>query len=214
VAAGATVDDDALLVLRDVARPLSSFDEGDVDPVLLRGAWVALARLEELGIAHGRIDAETTVVLNGEVGFVDFADAVAGAGVTEVSSARAQLLITTAALGGGEAALENAIEALGREGVTELIPYLQSAALGAPLRRSLNAAGIDTDEFGQETAHALGVEPPDLVKLRRVSWRTVIRSDCSPSPPTRCSVPPVGSTGRSSRPPSATPPSRGSWRAS
>jgi glycosyltransferase 2 family protein len=175
VTAGATIDDDALLVLRGEARPLASLAPEELDDRTLRGAWSALARLEALRIAHGQIDADTVVIVDGKVGFVDFADAVIAPDPGALATARAQLLMTTAGIGGGERALVAAIEALTAEEAAGLLPYLQSAALGAGLRRTLKAAGIDVDEFRQQAAERLGVEPPELVRLRRVSWRTVIQ---------------------------------------
>jgi glycosyltransferase 2 family protein len=175
VTAASTVYDDALLVLRDDAVPLGSLATGEVDDVQLQDAWRALGRLEELRIAHGQIDPGTVVRVGDEVGFVDFADATVGASTGAFVAARAQLLMTTAALVGSERALEVAGEAIRKDGLVAVLPYLQSAALGGPLRRALKDAGIDVDDLRAEVASGLGVEPPELVKLRRVSWRAVIQ---------------------------------------
>ena len=61
VTAGATLDDDALLVLRGEARPLASLEGEMLSEELLHGAWKALGVLDELRIAHQQIDPETTV---------------------------------------------------------------------------------------------------------------------------------------------------------
>jgi glycosyltransferase 2 family protein len=175
VTAGSTVDDDALVVLRGEAHPLASVSEGELDDELLDAAWSALGRLEVLRVAHGRIDLDTLVLVGREVGFVDFSDSTVGPDEDTLEAARVQLLMTTASLVGSRRALDRAIEALGRDGVGSLLPYLQSAALGATLRSALDAARIDVDELREQATTELGIEPPDLVKLRRVSWRTVVQ---------------------------------------
>ena len=48
VTAGATIDDDALLVLRGDGRPLASLDPARLDDATLRRAWTALALLDRL----------------------------------------------------------------------------------------------------------------------------------------------------------------------
>ncbi len=56
-----------------------------------------------------------------------------------------------------------------------LLPYLQTAAFSPSLRRSLKAADIDIDDLRKLAAARAGVEPPELVKLRRVSIWSVVQ---------------------------------------
>jgi uncharacterized protein (TIRG00374 family) len=175
VTAGSTVDDDAILVLRGEALPLASVDEARLDDELVGAAWRALDRIEALKVAHGRIDPGTVALIGADVGFLDFSDAVIAPDVRAVAAERAQLLMTIASLVGSRQALDGAIEAVGAERVEDLLPYLQSAALGAPLRRALKAAEIDVDEFRAQAAGELGADAPELVKLRRVSPRAVVQ---------------------------------------
>src|SRR6185437_15103407 len=76
---------------------------------------------------------------------------------------------------GTEQAVAVAVDSLGTEGVAALLPYLQSAALRTPLRKATKAAGIDMDELRTQVATAVGAELPDLIKLRRLTWWTVIQ---------------------------------------
>lgn len=175
VTAGSTVENDALLVLRGDARSLATLAEEALDDELLHRAWRALRLLEDRKIAHGQIDPDTLVLVGEEVGFVDFAGATVAPDAHAVSSDRAQLLMTSAGLVGRDRALAVGIAALGKDGVETLLPYLQSAALGPPLRRALKEASIDVDEFRQQAADALGAEAPELAKLRRVSWRALVQ---------------------------------------
>jgi uncharacterized membrane protein YbhN (UPF0104 family) len=175
VTAGETIDGDALLVLRDDVRPLSSLAEGELDDDLVRAGWNALRRLEQLSIAQERIDPDTVVVAGAAVGFVDFADARIARDEETFAFARAQLLMTFVSSIGATRALDGAVDALGKARVADLLPYLQAAAFGAPLRRALSASGVDVDAFREEAAARLGVQAPELVRLRRVSWRAVLQ---------------------------------------
>jgi len=46
----------------------------------------------------------------------------------------------------------------------------------APLRRALKAADIEADDLRAAAAEAVGAEPPELVKLRRVTWASAAQS--------------------------------------
>jgi hypothetical protein len=175
VTAASTIDDDALLVLRGEARPLAALEPAELDDAILRGAWGALERLDGLKVAHQEIDPETVAMLDDRVGFLDFGTATVAPTDALLAADRAQLLMTTAALVGGERALGAAVEALGPDGVAELLPYLQSAALPTSLRKVLGQAGIDVDELRVEAAETVGAEAPELAKLRRVSVRALVQ---------------------------------------
>ena len=66
--------------------------------------------------------------------------------------------------------------AIGVEGLGALLPYLQQAAFSGALRRALKAAEIDVDdELRTEAAKAAGTPMPELVRLRRVTWGTLLQ---------------------------------------
>jgi uncharacterized membrane protein YbhN (UPF0104 family) len=175
VTAASTVDDDALLVLRGEARPLALFEEAELDDPLLRSAWAALRHLDGLKIAHQQVDPETVALVGGEVGFLDFGTATVAPTEVQLAGDRAQLLTTTAALVGAERALGASVEALGKDGLAELLPYLQSAALPTSVRKALGRAAVDVDELRAQAAEAADVDPPELAKLRRVSVRALVQ---------------------------------------
>jgi uncharacterized protein (TIRG00374 family) len=174
VTAASTVDDDALLVLRGEARPLASLEPGEVDDELLRSAWSALARLDALKVAHQQIDPETVALVSGRVGFVELGAATVAPTELQLATDRVQLLVTTATAVGGERALGAAVDALGADGLAALLPYLQPAALTSSLAKELERAEVDLDELRTRAAEEVGVEAPELAKLRRVSvWGLV-----------------------------------------
>jgi uncharacterized membrane protein YbhN (UPF0104 family) len=64
---------------------------------------------------------------------------------------------------------------VGADGLAELLPYLQEAALSPQLRRRLKATGTDVDDLRDAVVVATGIEPPDPVKLRRVTWWAAVQ---------------------------------------
>ena len=169
VTAGATIDDDALLVLRGEALSFAAVGPDRLDDALLRSAWQSLELLRELRVAHQQIDPSTIVVVGREAGFVDLGEAILAPDARQLTTDRAQLLVSTASLVGNERALRVAVDAVGAEGIAELVPYLQAAAFSTSLRRQLREASLDVDDFREQAAAAVGIEPPDAVKLRRVT---------------------------------------------
>ena len=177
VIAGESSSGDALIVLRDGSRPVSELAPERIDDELLGRAWKAIERLGAARIAHTRIDAHSLGVgEDGAVSVVDFARGTMTPDADELLTDRAQLLATTAALAGPQRAIAVAIGAIGAKNVAVLLPYLQSAAFAPSLSQSLDAAQIETDELRRQTAEAVGVEPPPLVRLRRVTWWTAIQT--------------------------------------
>jgi len=171
VTAASTIDDDALLVLRGDPRPFTA----EVDDRVLDAAWSALRRLEELTVAHQRIAPEALAAVAGEVVFVDFGAATVAPTELQLATDRAHLLLATASLAGSERAIRAVAGAVGQDGVAELLPYLQTAALTPTLRTALDQAGIDVDRLREEAAAFVDAEPPELAKLRRVSVRALVQ---------------------------------------
>ena len=172
VTAGEASAGDAVLVLHDRADELPA---EALDDDALAGCWRALAGLGEAGIAHLRIEPPTLTLVDGEPGLVDFDGATIAPRPDQLLTDRAQLLGTTAALAGRARAVAAAKSALGDAALAELLPYLQAGAFGVPLRQALKSAGLDVDELRVATAAAVGAEPPELVRLRRVTWWTLVQ---------------------------------------
>jgi uncharacterized membrane protein YbhN (UPF0104 family) len=175
VTAGATATQDALLVLRGRGVSLAEVPPEHIDAALLARAWHCLDRLARANIAHLQIDPSVVVVEPDEVGLRDLTGATVAPDPIQLSLDRAQLLGSTAAVAGIDAAVAAAHAALGTDGLTALLPFLQPAAFGSQLRRSLKTAEINVDELRAKAGEAVGTTPPGLVRLRRVTWGTVIQ---------------------------------------
>jgi glycosyltransferase 2 family protein len=174
VTAGATVEGDALLVLRPAGRPVGEAPADAADVV--RGAWALLHRLHAGSIAHGQVDERHLVVLDdGEVGAVDFRGATVAATSAQRRIDEAQLFVTTLALVGEDGAVVAAHDALGADGLTAMLPYLQPTVLTPDQRRLVKQGGLDLDGARRRAAETTGAKEPDLQRLRRITLGTLIQ---------------------------------------
>jgi uncharacterized membrane protein YbhN (UPF0104 family) len=173
VTAGETSTGDALVVFRDPGEPLLGVAPSRLDESMLARSWRSLALLHRANVAHLQLDPTSVAILDGDVGFVDFAGATLSPSEDQRQTDRAQLLATTAAVAGTDRSVSAAIESLGAEQVSGLLPHLQPAALRSPLRSALKQADIEVEAFRSQVAEAAGVELPELVKLRRLTWWSV-----------------------------------------
>jgi glycosyltransferase 2 family protein len=174
--AATTTGGNALLVLRGDDRPLESLSAEELDDGVLAGTWHALAHLHRARIAHRRVDTHTVALVGGEPGLVDFAGATAAPTADRLLTDRAQLLVTTAAVAGSNRGLAAAVAAIGKDGIGELLPYLQPAALRRSLRDATKESGIDLDELRKQAASLVGTEDPALVRLSRVTLGTLLQA--------------------------------------
>lgn len=190
VAAGPTSTGDVLLVTRDELRStLAEVDldgAGDsVDEHLLDELWRQVAQLHGANLSHGRlgpgsitIDAAAGDGAAGDaslrIGFRDLANAAMS------STGRSQLLdvvatfVTTALMVGKERAVAAVCRNVERDDLAAVLALIQPAALPRDLALAARDADLDVAELRGVLASALGVDVPELVKLRRVRVRDVV----------------------------------------
>ena len=172
VTAGATADDDALLVVRRSGTPLSDGAEG-VGAGLLAEGWRVLGRLHAAGVRHGQVDARHLVVTPEGLGLVGFRGGTVAPTAGQRRTDQAQYLVTTTLLAGPEEAIGAALDALGPDGLTKVLPYLQPPALTGPQRDGVDHAGLDLDDLREQAAARAGTEAPELEQLRRISFASL-----------------------------------------
>ena len=179
VTAGATADDDALLVLRRTGRRLADRPGTDaaweIAPEVAAEVWDVVGRLRVAGIAHGQIDDRHLAVHDDELGLIDFRGATIAPSETQRRTDEIQALVTTSCLVGPEAAVSAALDALGPAGLADALPYLQYPALTGRQRRQLREKGTDLDALRATAASAAGAELPALERLRRITLGSVVR---------------------------------------
>jgi uncharacterized membrane protein YbhN (UPF0104 family)/tRNA A-37 threonylcarbamoyl transferase component Bud32 len=176
VTAGATVDGDALLVLRIPGRPLAELAPEDVTDLLLHDLWQAVGKLHEGDIAHGQIDP-VHLTLDGEhLTLVDFSAATVAPTLAQRRTDQAQALVTSVVAAGADRGLAVTHEHLGDAELSTVLPYLQTPALSSGLRRLVHTAGVDLDDLRERAAGLAGTAPPELQKLRRVTVGTILQT--------------------------------------
>jgi uncharacterized membrane protein YbhN (UPF0104 family) len=169
VTSGHGVQGEALLV---TYAPVGTFDDlppESIDDDWLAAAWSALGALHEAGIAHRGVTGERLVEReDGTPGLADFAQARLAASTNDLMIDRVHLLVTLALAVGNERAVASAIGALGVEGVSQALPYLQDPLLSQPLRRAMGATW-DLEQLRALAIERTGAQASPLVELRRVT---------------------------------------------
>ena len=172
-AAGITSSGDEILLivahidgdrLSDLADPKQVED-------CLRGAWEQVRLLHNGGVYHGDLTIENLIVdPDGEVWIVDFERGEIDAEPATFASDIANLLVSSSGVVGPEAAVEAAVDVLGRTVVATALPHLQPAGLRRSARRQRVALG----ELRNVASERVGVADVELAKLRRLGPRTLI----------------------------------------
>ena len=180
VTAGSAGRGDALVVVRplgpaiatgeDTRETLSAIDEAGISSL-----WQEIERLHEAGMAHRRIDLDRVVVApDRSLALSDLSSATVAAEAEDMAKDRAQVLVLALLAVGEERAIANARDVLGDEAIVAVLPYVQDAAMPPLLRAELEGRKIDLDDVRGRLGTALGVGEQPLIKLRRVTWGSVL----------------------------------------
>jgi uncharacterized membrane protein YbhN (UPF0104 family) len=173
ISAGRAENGDALFIARPTGRPLE-IDDIALSTQEVDALWDQLAVLHAAGITHRRIDLDRIVRHDdGTAGFDDLSSSSVQAEEADLLKDRAQLFGLSALASGEEVAVAAARRALGEADLAEVLPYLQEAALPPVVRLALNRRDVDLDDIRNRLTETLGVEKPELAKLRRVTWGSV-----------------------------------------
>ncbi|HWC66703.1 MAG TPA: flippase-like domain-containing protein [Acidimicrobiales bacterium] len=176
VTAGATADEDALLVLRIPGRALAELPRSEITDAVLDDLWRIVQVLHAADIAHGQIDPVHVTVEDGRAALVDFSASTVAPTVQQRLTDQAQVIVTSVVVAGEERGLAAARDVLGADGLTAVLAYLQAPALSSGLRRMVRGADLDLDELRTAAANLAGVQAPDLHQLRRVSWGALLQT--------------------------------------
>src|SRR5512132_812110 len=170
IAAGVAGARDGVLVLEAEGRPIQQLAPDEVTDALLADLWRSVSVMQEAGIAHGALDGQRLfAAADGSARIGDFQAAAASAPPPAMLADRARLLVTTALVTPDDRWAEAALAGIGADGLTDVLPYIQPAALSRYTRRSLKDAGHDLDAIRDRAAAEAGTEPPKLEPLRRVT---------------------------------------------
>jgi uncharacterized membrane protein YbhN (UPF0104 family) len=176
VTAGRSATNDALLVLRPVGVALPAAGDPAARDRIIAGMWDTVLALRAAGIAHGDLGPHRFTLRGDDVVVTGLEAATVSPTGDQQRTDLAQVLVTTALWVGTERAVRVASDHLGTDALTEVLPYLQPAALGRNLRVEVDAADLEIDELRAAAARAVDTDPPALTNLRRVSPGTLARA--------------------------------------
>ncbi len=178
VTAGSAGRGDALVVVRPLGPTIASGPEtalSAIDEAGISSLWREIGRLHETGMAHRRIDLDRVVVTSDRsLALSDLSSSTVAAEPEDTAKDRAQVLVLALLAVGEERAIANARDALGDEAIVAVLPYVQDAAMPPLLRDELDDRKIDLDDVRDRLGTTLGVGEQPLIKLRRVTWGSVI----------------------------------------
>ncbi|MGY6500263.1 MAG: lysylphosphatidylglycerol synthase transmembrane domain-containing protein [Acidimicrobiales bacterium] len=171
VTAGLTRSDDALLVVRRVGRPGT-----EAPAVAAAGLWEVVDRLHGAGLAHGQIDLTRVLVDDtGQVGLADFRVATVAPTPTRLLGDRVQSFVSTLQAVGEDDAVRLARNALGDDGLVQLLPLVQAPVLSPAQRRWFKRSDVDLDELRARVAEIVGADVPEPQRLYRFSVGSLVR---------------------------------------
>ena len=171
--AGLAGDDVAILAVHRPGSSLESIDPAEVSDSLLESVWQDLARLHSADMAHGAPRTGAIMLTPQGHVFDDFAMGSLGAG-DRTNLDVVNLLFSLAAWADVDRAVASAQAGMGSERLADALPYLQLPALDRRLRRQTAKPKNLVKDLKAAVAEATGVEPPEEVKLRRVSVGSVL----------------------------------------
>ena len=174
ITAGRAEKGDALIVARPTGHTLE-LDDITLTLAEIDSLWEQLAILHAAGITHGRIDLDRIVRHDdGTAGFGDLSSTSVQAADVDLLRDRAQLLALAVLTADEETAVASSRRALGDPDLVDVLPYVQEAALPPIVRYLLDERKVDLDDVRKRLTETLGVPKPDMVRLRRVTWGSVL----------------------------------------
>lgn len=173
VVAGKAGPGAALLVEREPAGTrLAELDPAAISDSDLEALWHHVTLLHRARVAHGALNAAHVILTDDGPAIVDF-DASSATGRSDrINRDVAELLTSTASLVGEDRAVAAAARGLGVEGLQEVLPYIQPAAITSECRASVGKRKDVKkllDRVRELASEASGTEPPPIQELHRIS---------------------------------------------
>jgi uncharacterized membrane protein YbhN (UPF0104 family) len=176
VGVGTSSEGDAILVTRAGGRSLRDTGPDDVSDDALREAWRQLLALHAAGVSHGNIDMDRLQLCDGAIVLTDFRDAAVPGLPQDLLIDRARLLVAGALACGQDRAISAAVTALGREGLADILGYVQAPVVGRSMRRDVREGPWKLNDLLAGAAAACDVPAPEPAPVARMSARSLAAS--------------------------------------
>ncbi len=154
--------------------PIAQLAPAQRRPELLDQVWSAVKTMRDHHIVHRRLNGAAVLVdAGGQVAVAQWADAVLGAGDELMGADVAELLATSAASIGPEAAVDAAVRGVGPQAVAGALARLQPLALTRSTRAAVRRTEV-LDPLRAEVQRVTGVEDVDIAPIQRIAPRTLV----------------------------------------
>jgi uncharacterized membrane protein YbhN (UPF0104 family)/tRNA A-37 threonylcarbamoyl transferase component Bud32 len=167
---------DALLVLHEPAgSPVNEVDASRISDAVLDDVWANVGRLHAARLTHGQLTPQNVLLrADGTTAIVDFANGSSDAPPDRAQRDCVDLLATTAELVGVDRALGASLRALGHDGMVDLLPLMEPAALSPAARHALTDRKRLFKELQAKGPALVNEDPPKLAELKRVSFGQIV----------------------------------------
>ncbi|WP_433196895.1 flippase-like domain-containing protein [Nocardia sp. CA-107356] len=142
---------------------------------VLTGVWKSLAALHRGQISHGDLRPAEIRIENGATLFGGFASAEFGASAKQRQSDVAQLLVSTTAVFGKEAAVRTAIDTLGEPTVLTAASRLTKSAMPAGIKKTIPDWGEMVSSAHDEVRRQTGQDKIEAEQITRFSRNQIIQ---------------------------------------
>ncbi len=166
---------DAALVTRlPAGQRLSELDAAQVSDHTLELFLRSVCALGRAGIAHGYLSPDTVVACGDGALLRDFRRASSSAPLERTERDLAAAVAAAAVVVGVERTVSAAWRVLDEEAVVALLPHLQRSTLSPVTARLARAEKGVLTSLREQLAAAFGVEVPELVEPKRISWPNLL----------------------------------------
>ncbi|WP_028475861.1 lysylphosphatidylglycerol synthase transmembrane domain-containing protein [Nocardia sp. CNY236] len=142
---------------------------------ILPGVWQALDMLHQKRISHGDLHPSDIRIDDGDTAFGGFGSAEFGASDAQLQSDIAQLLVTTTAVFGREAAVRAAIDSLGPSQVLTAAGRLTTSAIPTGIRTSIPKWKAALTEARDEVRTQTGEDRIPAEQITRFSRNRIVQ---------------------------------------
>ena len=168
---------DGVLIARAPSGvPLSDLEASDVPDEALDDLFHQILLLRTARLAHGALNQHVILVDQGaaSVSLTDFNNGLSNAGTFLLDQDLAGAIACTALAAGPERTVGSIVRVVPRDVVAGALTHLRRAGLDPSITVALKGKRSLLDQLRKLAAEKSGIEVPELVEPRRMSWNQVL----------------------------------------
>ena len=168
---------DAVLITRaPPGRPMAELDGAAITDAHLDGLFAQMMKLRSAAISHGAVSPHTVMVDpdSGLLTLIDFQRGTSAASAFTLDQDLAGAMATAALAVGPERTATSVARGVPAETLKSTLAHLRRAGLDPAIALGLKGRKDLLDQVRTQAAQAAGIEVPELVEPRRMSWNQVL----------------------------------------